>query len=50
MGYIDVQEHSGGGRHFDVDWSPIIEGMYSPELSFMDICVASVFLLSVLAS
>ncbi|RVX00443.1 hypothetical protein CK203_024662 [Vitis vinifera] len=27
-------------RHFDVDWSPIIEDLYSPELGFMDICVA----------
>ena len=25
------------------DWSPIIEDLYSPELGFMDICVASVF-------
>ena len=38
---------SRGDRHFDVDWSPIIEGLYSPKLSFMDICVASVFSLSV---
>ena len=29
--------------HIDVDWSPIIEDLYSPELGFMDICVASVF-------
>nr|CAN67366.1 hypothetical protein VITISV_007976 [Vitis vinifera] len=35
-----AQEHSGGERHFDVDWSPIIEDLYSPELGFMDICVA----------
>ncbi|KAL6332110.1 hypothetical protein AAG906_020792 [Vitis piasezkii] len=32
MGYIDVREHFGGERHFDVDWSPIIEDLYSPEL------------------
>ncbi|RVW92754.1 hypothetical protein CK203_042621 [Vitis vinifera] len=31
-GYIDVREHSGEGRHFDVDWSPIIEDLYSPKL------------------
>ncbi|RVW67839.1 hypothetical protein CK203_060996 [Vitis vinifera] len=31
-GYIDAREHSGGERHFDVDWSPIIEDLYSPEL------------------
>ncbi|RVW61216.1 hypothetical protein CK203_020604 [Vitis vinifera] len=23
-------------RHFDVDWSPIIEDLYSPKLGFMD--------------
>nr|CAN76654.1 hypothetical protein VITISV_042356 [Vitis vinifera] len=40
MGYIDAREHSGGERHFDVDWSPIIEDLYSSELGFMDICVA----------
>ena len=50
MGYTDVWEHSGGKRHSDVDWSPIIEGMYIPKLGFMDICAASVFPLSVLAS
>ena len=43
MGYINVREHSRGEQHFDVDWSPIIEDPYSPELGFMDICVASVF-------
>ena len=43
MGYIDAREHSGGERHFDVDWNPIIEDLYSPELGFMDICVASMF-------
>ena len=43
MGYIDVREHSGGEQHFVVDWSPIIIDLYSPELDFMDICVASVF-------
>ena len=43
MGYIDVQEHSGGERHFDVDWSSIIQDLYSSELGFMDICVANVF-------
>ena len=26
-----------------VDWSPIIEDLYSPELGFMDICATSVF-------
>ncbi|RVW21852.1 hypothetical protein CK203_109666 [Vitis vinifera] len=31
-GYIDAREHYGGERHFDVDWSPIIEDLYSPEL------------------
>ncbi|RVW23611.1 hypothetical protein CK203_095822 [Vitis vinifera] len=31
-GYIDVREHSGGDRNIDVDWSPIIEDLYSPEL------------------
>ncbi|KAL6344120.1 hypothetical protein AAG906_029788 [Vitis piasezkii] len=31
-GYIDAREHSGGERHFDVDWSSIIEDLYSPEL------------------
>ncbi|RVW22406.1 hypothetical protein CK203_096075 [Vitis vinifera] len=30
-------EHSGGERHIVVDWSPIIEDLYSPELVFMDI-------------
>ena len=43
MGYIDAREHSGGERRFDVDWSPIIEDLYSLELGFRDICVASVF-------
>ena len=43
MGYIDVRKHSGGERHFDVDGSPIIEDLYSLELGFMDICVASMF-------
>ena len=42
-GYIDAREHSGGDRHTDVGRSPIIEDLYSPELGFMDICVASVF-------
>ena len=42
-GYIDVWEHSGGDRHIDVDWSPIIEDLYSLELGFMDICVTSMF-------
>ncbi|RVW94291.1 hypothetical protein CK203_037839 [Vitis vinifera] len=37
-GYIDVWEHFGGDRHIDADWSPIIEGLYSSELDFMDIC------------
>ena len=44
MGYIDVWEHSGGGQHVDANWSPIFEDLYSPKLSFMDICVISVFL------
>ena len=44
MGYIDVWEHSGGGRHIDTDWSSIFEDLYSLELGFMDICVISVFL------
>ncbi|RVW29135.1 hypothetical protein CK203_102566 [Vitis vinifera] len=35
-GYIDAREHPVGERHFDVDWSPIIEDLYSPELGFMD--------------
>ena len=43
MGYTDVWEHSGGKRHSDVDWSPIIDDLYSPELGFMDSRVASVF-------
>ena len=43
MGYIDVWEHSRGDRHIDTDWSPIIEDLYSLELSFMDICATSVF-------
>ena len=43
MGYIDAREHSGGERHFDVNWSPIIEDLYSPEIGFMDIYEASVF-------
>nr|CAN82030.1 hypothetical protein VITISV_028549 [Vitis vinifera] len=40
MGYIYVWEHFGGGRHIDADWSPNFEDLYSPELDFMDICVA----------
>ena len=44
MGYIDVWEHSRGGRHIDADWSPILEDLYSLELGFMDIFVISVFL------
>ena len=43
MGYIDAREHSRGERHFDVDQSLIIEDLYSLNLGFMDICVASVF-------
>ncbi|KAL6318517.1 hypothetical protein AAG906_000595 [Vitis piasezkii] len=31
-GYINVREHSKGDRHIDVDWSPIIEDLYSLEL------------------
>ena len=34
MGYIHVWEHSGGGRHIDVDWSPIFEDLYNLELDF----------------
>ena len=43
MGYINVREHSRGEQHFDVDWSPIIEYLYSPELGFMDSRATSVF-------
>ena len=43
MGYTDVWKHSIVERHIVVDWSPIIEDLYSPELGFMDICAASVF-------
>ena len=49
-GHIDVWEHCGGDRHIGVDWSSIVEDLYSPELGFMDICVASVFSFPVLAS
>ena len=42
-GYIDAREHSRGERHFDVDWSPIIEDLYSLELGFMNICAANMF-------
>ena len=48
--YINVREHSKGDQHIDVDWSPIIEDLYSLELGFMDICVTNVFSLSTLAS
>ena len=34
MGYIYVWEHSGGGRHIDVDWSPNFEDLYNPKLDF----------------
>ena len=44
MHYIDVWEHSRGGRHTNADWSPIFEDLYSLELGFMDICVTSVFM------
>ena len=50
MGYIDVWEHSGGDQHIDVNWSSIIEDLYSPELGFMDIYATSMFPLSFLAS
>ena len=50
MGYTNVWEYSRGDRHIDVGRSPIIEDLYSPKLCFMDICVASVFLLIVLSS
>ncbi|RVW66982.1 Transcription elongation factor SPT4-like 1 [Vitis vinifera] len=33
MGYTDVWEHFGGERHIVIDWSPIIEDLYSPELA-----------------
>ena len=42
-GYIDVWEHSGEGRHIDVDWSPIFEDLYGPELSVMDSCATNMF-------
>ena len=42
-GYTDVWEHPGGEQRIDVDWSPIIEDLYNPELGFMDIYAASVF-------
>ena len=50
MGYNDIWEHSGGSQHIDADWSSIFEDLYSPELGFMDICAASVFPPSILAS
>ena len=50
MCYIYVWEHFRGGRHIDVDWSPIFEDLYSLELGFMDTCVIGVFLFSTLAS
>ncbi|KAL6312554.1 hypothetical protein AAG906_030667 [Vitis piasezkii] len=34
MGYIYVWEHSGGGRHIDVDFSPTFEDLYNPKLDF----------------
>ena len=34
MSYIYVYEHFGGGRHIDVDWSPIFEDLYSSGLNF----------------
>ena len=34
MGYIDVREHSGGGRHIDADWSLTFEDLFSLELDF----------------
>ena len=43
MDYIDVWEHFGGGRHINVDWTPISKDLYSPKLSFMDICVTGMF-------
>ena len=43
MGYINVLEHSGQGRHINVDQSPIFEDLYNLELGFMDIYVTSVF-------
>ena len=42
-GCTDIWEHSGGERHIVVDWSPIIEDLYIPELGFMDICAVGVF-------
>ena len=44
MGYIYVWESFGGGRHIDANWSPTFEDLYSRELDFKDICVASVIL------
>ena len=32
MSYIYVWEHVRDDRHIDVDWRPIFEGLYSPEL------------------
>ena len=43
LGYIYVWEHFGGGRHMDVDWSPIFANLYSPKARFQDICVTSMF-------
>ncbi|KAL6338657.1 hypothetical protein AAG906_021474 [Vitis piasezkii] len=42
---VKSREHSRGDQHIDVDCSPIIEDLYSPELGFMDICATSMFLL-----
>ncbi|RVW17759.1 hypothetical protein CK203_071829 [Vitis vinifera] len=41
---LTIASHSGGERHFGVDWSPIIEDLYSSELDFMDIRATSCFL------
>ena len=43
MGYIDVWEHFGGGRHTNANWSRIFEDLYGPELSVMDSCATNMF-------
>ncbi|RVW82086.1 hypothetical protein CK203_052462 [Vitis vinifera] len=48
---LTIASHSGGAQHTDVDWSPIIEDLYSPKLGFSDaptpLIVHSSLLLSV---
>ena len=48
MGYIDVWEHSGGGRHIVVYWSPNFEDLYSLELDFKIFVWPVCFLLSLI--